>query len=218
MKLLVDGAERHFDVEVVVVIGYAGRDREAVEAHISELAELGVPRPAQVPLFMAFPPWLLTQAPVIKVAGHQTSGEVELVMVVDGNDMFVTVGSDHTDRALEAVDIVASKGVCPKPVATNAWAASEMGDQWDDLTLSSFIDGNVTYQQGSVGANLPPDDLVASIPWRQDRPKCFAAFTGTVGVIGEIRPSQTFKAQLTAPNHPPIQLTYKTTPIPPLAN
>ena len=59
---------------MLVVIGYAGRDRAAVEAHIDELAEL--------------------------------------VVVMDGDETFVTPGSDHTDRVLEAVDIVASKGVC----------------------------------------------------------------------------------------------------------
>ena len=140
MRLLIDGVERAFAPTALVVIGYAGRDRAAVEHHIDELAALGVPRPASIPLFMVFPPWLITQTPSIEVAGSNTSGEAEIVVVVDGDDAFVTVGSDHTDRALEAVDIVASKAVCPKPVGTSGWSASEVGDRWEDLSLRSRID------------------------------------------------------------------------------
>ena len=170
VRLEIDGAERVFAPEALVVIGYAGRDRAAVEHHIDELAGLGVPRPASIPLFMVFPPWLITQEPSITVAGSQTSGEAEIVMVVDGDEAFVTVGSDHTDRVLEAVDIVASKGVCGKPVSTSGWPAAAVGDRWGDLRLRSHIDGGAAYQDGSAGINLPPLELVASIPWSGPRP------------------------------------------------
>ena len=189
MRLSIDGVDRVFEPEALVVIGYAGRDRAAVEAHIDELAELGVPRPASIPLFMVFPPWLIVQAPSIAVAGSQTSGEAEIVVVVDGDEVFVTVGSDHTDRALEAFDIVASKGVCPKPLATAGWAVSALEGRWGGLALRSRIDGGVVYQDGSAAANLPPMELVAAIPWAGQAPRCFVAFTGTVPVIGDIRPS-----------------------------
>lgn len=216
MRLSVDGADRVFAPEALVVIGYAGRDRAAVEHHIDELAGLGVPRPASIPLFMVFPPWLLTQAPSITVAGSQTSGEAEIVVVVDGDEAFVTVGSDHTDRVLEAVDIVASKGVCPKPVATSGWPAAAVSGRWEDLTLSSRIDGGVVYQDGSAGANLPPLELVAATPWAGPRPRCFAAFTGTVPVIGGIRPSASFMAELAGPGLEPVELSYRVETVPPL--
>jgi hypothetical protein len=216
VRLEIDGVERLFAPEALVVIGYAGRDRAAVEHHIDELAELGVPRPASIPLFMVFPPWLVSQEPSITVAGSQTSGEAEIVVVVDGDETFVTVGSDHTDRALEAVDIVASKGVCPKPVAASGWPAAAVGDRFGDLTLSSRIDG-VEYQDGSAGANLVPLDLVASIPWAGERPRCFVAFTGTVPVIGDIRPSGSFRAELAAPGLPTLELSYRVETVPELA-
>ncbi|MXZ98678.1 MAG: DUF2848 domain-containing protein, partial [Acidimicrobiaceae bacterium] len=63
LRLEIDGTERLFAPAVLVVIGYAGRDRAAVEHHIDELAALGVPRPASIPLFMVFPPGLITQEP-----------------------------------------------------------------------------------------------------------------------------------------------------------
>ena len=217
MRLSVEGAERAFAPEALVVIGYAGRDRAAVEHHIDELAALGVPRPATVPLFMVFPPWLITQAPSVTVAGSDTSGEAEIVVVVDGDETFVTVGSDHTDRVLEAVDIVASKGVCPKPVAATGWTAASVGDNWDGLTLRSRIDGGVLYQDGSAAANLPPLDLVASIPWAGRPPGCFVAFTGTVPVIGDIRPSTRFSAELSAPGLPLLKLEYRVDAVPGLS-
>jgi hypothetical protein len=214
MRLSVDGVERVLEPAALVVIGYAGRDRAAVEHHIDELAELGVPRPATIPLFMVFPPWLLSQEPSIAVAGSQTSGEAEIVLVVDGDETFVTVGSDHTDRALEAVDIVASKGVCPKPVGSSGWPAAAVAHRWEDLRLSSRIDGGVVYQDGSAGANLPPLELVASIPWSGERPRCFVAFTGTVPVIGDIRPSIEFTAELSAPGLESFQLSYRVETVP----
>ncbi len=217
MRLSIDGAERVFAPEVLVVIGYAGRDRAAVEHHIDELAELGVPRPASIPLFMVFPPWLVSQAPSITVAGPESSGEAEIVVVVDRDEAFVTVGSDHTDRALEAVDIVASKAVCPKPVAASGWPVAAVRDRWEALTLSSRIDGGTAYQNGSAGANLPPLELMASIPWAGPRPRCFAAFTGTVPVIGDIRPSSSFAATLAGPGLPPLELSYRVEAVPALA-
>ena len=217
MRLSIDGTERVFAPTALVVIGYAGRDRAAVEHHIDELASLGVPRPASIPLFMVFPPWLVSQEPSITVAGSHTSGEAEIVVVVDGDEAFVTVGSDHTDRALEAVDIVASKGVCPKPVAASGWAASAVGDGWEDLALRSRVDGGVVYQDGSAAANLPPMELVAAIGWAGPRPRCFVAFTGTVPVIGDIRPSVGFAAELSGPGLPPLEVSYRTETVPGLA-
>ena len=195
------------------MIGYAGRDRAAVEHHIDELAALGVPRPASIPLFMVFPPWLVSQEPSITVAGSQSSGEAEIVVVVDGDEAFVTVGSDHTDRALEAVDIVASKGVCPKPVAASGWTVNAVGDRWGDLRLCSRIDG-VVYQDGSAAANLPPLELVAAIPWAGRPPRCFVAFTGTVPVIGHIRPSSSFHAELAGSGLPTVELDYRVEAVP----
>ena len=217
MRLSIEGVEREFEPEALVVIGYAGLDRAAVEAHIDELAELGVPRPASIPLFMVFPPWLITQAPSIAVAGSDTSGEAEIVVVVDGDDAFVTVGSDHTDRVLEVVDIVASKGVCPKPVARTGWPASALQHLWDVLTLRSRIDDDVLYQDGSAAANLHPMELVAAIPWAGQTPDCFVAFTGTVPVIGDIRPSTDFRAELTGPDLDPVELNYRIESVPGVA-
>ena len=217
MRLNVDGVGRTFAPEALVVIGYAGRDRAAVEHHIDELAALGVSRPASIPLFMVFPPWLITQEPSFTVAGDETSGEAEIVVVVDGDEAYVTLGSDHTDRDLEAVHMIASKAVCPKPVALSGWPAADVGDRWEDLVLRSRIDGDVAYQDGSAGTNLHPMELVAAIPWTGRPPDCFVAFTGTVPVIGDIRPSTGFRAELSGPGLSPIELNYRVETVPELS-
>ena len=39
------------DVQQLVIAGWAGRNRAAIEHHIEELAAIGVPRPSAVPLY-----------------------------------------------------------------------------------------------------------------------------------------------------------------------
>ena len=39
------------DLKALVVAGWTGRDRAAVEKHIKELEELGVKRPATTPIY-----------------------------------------------------------------------------------------------------------------------------------------------------------------------
>ena len=92
-----------------------------------------------------------------------------------------------------------------------------MGDRWDDLSLRSSIDGGVLYEDGSVAANLPPSELVAAIPWAGQPPRCFVAFTGTVPVIGDIRPGRNFQAELTGPGLCTVGFHYQTHVVPPLS-
>ena len=39
------------DIQNLIIAGWAGRDQQAIEHHIEELAALGVPRPSAVPLY-----------------------------------------------------------------------------------------------------------------------------------------------------------------------
>lgn len=198
--------------ETVVVAGYTGRDRTQVEHHIEELAALGVPRPASFPAYWMLPPWLVTTAGEVVVAGDRTSGEAELCLVATGGQMFVTLASDHTDRAAEAIDIELSKAICPVPVATDAWPLAEVDGHWDDLVLRSWIveegsDDEVPYQDASCASLVPPLDLLAGFPYA--RPASFVMLTGTVPVVGAIRPARRFRAELHDPvRGRSIDLTY----------
>ena len=201
LTFIVQGRTVEVDPAAVVIAGYTGRDRAVVEAHVAELADLGVPPPATIPAYYLAAASAATQAPRIGALHGDTSGEAEPVLVVDGAATYLTLGSDHTDRTAEALDIGLSKAVCPKPLAAEAWPLDEVADHLDDLELASWItvDGaEEPYQQGRLAALTPPPELLAGAPFAT-RPAGFVLFCGTVPAIGGIRPAAHFRASLHDP-------------------
>jgi len=173
------------EVNRLTIAGWAGRDQAAIEHHIAELAELGVKRPSTTPCFYRLGAELLTQAEQIDVVGVKSSGEAECVLVHSKTGLLVTVGSDHTDREVEAYGVTVSKQVCPKPVARDAWRFDEVYGHWDQLELRAYAVTNGerrVYQQGSVAALLPAADLLARAPLAPGA----AMFCGTLAVQGGI--------------------------------
>ena len=150
----------------LLVIGYAGRDQATVQHHIDELAAIGIAAPPHVPMVYDLSPELVTSESVVTVAGARTSGEVEPVLVRAGGAWYLALGSDHTDRELEAEDIRTSKAVCPKPVSRTAIrldgdpVTGDLDAGWDAIAVSSAIDG-LAYQRGSLAALRVPSDLIA---------------------------------------------------------
>lgn len=201
MRLGVNGRAIVIHPDLAIVAGFTGRDRPGVEAHLAELADLGVAVPASVPSFYAAPPSLLTQEGEVRVTHGDTSGEAEIALVVDGADRYITLVSDHTDRAVEARDIALSKLLCPKVVATTAWALEEVEGHLDALILRSWIEGphgSGLYQEG-VGADLiAPTALLEMVPFRR-RPARLILLGGTLPTIGGILPAHGFRAELTDP-------------------
>jgi hypothetical protein len=184
-------------VHTLIIAGWTGRDRAAVEKHIIELEAVGVPRPASVPVYYRVSPSRLTAAAAIQVAGDHSSGEAEFVLVRAGGTLWVGAGSDHTDRKVETYNITVSKQMCDKPVAADLWPFEEVQDHWDRLLLRSwaiFKDKRDLYQEGAVSALLPPLDLAA------DRMNDGAVmFGGTLPAIGGIRPAERFEFELEDP-------------------
>jgi hypothetical protein len=75
--------------------------------------------------------------------------------------LHVTVGSDHTDRALETTSIPISKQVVPKVVAREAWRWEDVADHWDSLVLTASVgDDARPYQETGVDFFLPPADIL----------------------------------------------------------
>ena len=93
----------------VVVAGWTGRNMDAVQHHIDELAALGIAPPSQVPLYYRVAASLLTQEDTIEVLGSGTSGEVEPLLVRSNGKTYFGLASDHTDRDLEVHSVAASK-------------------------------------------------------------------------------------------------------------
>jgi hypothetical protein len=146
------------------------------------------------------PPHLATTSGRITVVGGGSSGEAEVCLVVDGDETFVSLASDHTDRQAESIDIGLSKAICPKPLAAEGWPIADVDGRWDELVLRSWIvegNGEVRYQEGPCSSLVPPPELLAGIPFA--RPRAFMLLTGTVPVLGGIRPSARFRAELHDP-------------------
>jgi hypothetical protein len=182
-------SEREASIGTLVIAGWTGRDERALRDHIEELEALGVAPPKSVPIFYRVDASLLTSADRIQVVGQDSSGEVEAVLVKFGGELFVGVGSDHTDRKLETVGITLSKQVCAKPLGAALWRWRDVADHWDDVRLSSRLPStDETYQDGDAANLRRPDDLLALYEAREGSlPDGSAMFCGTLPAAGGIR-------------------------------
>ncbi len=191
-----------FAPSALVIAGWAGRDREAMEHHIAELEALGVPRPKETPTFYRVSASRLTTAPVMEAIGEASSGEVEPAIFAHDGALYVGVGSDHTDREAETHGVALSKQMCDKPVASEAWPLEEVADHWDSLILRSWIVENgekVLYQEGPMTGLLDPRDTIARFAGEAGLADGTAMLCGTMPAKGGIRPSGTFIAEIEDP-------------------
>ena len=189
-----------FPVQTLVIASWTGRDQAAVEKHIQELEHLGVKRPASTPIFYRVASARVTTHRRIEVSGGDSSGEVEFLIARIHGSLYVGVGSDHTDRVIEAVGVTVSKQMCDKPIASTFWPWDEVADHWSQLVLRSWIleDGQRRlYQEGSVEAMLAPLDLISR--WSDGGgklPDNSLMFCGTLPALGGIRKSPVFEFEL----------------------
>ncbi len=210
------------DIQNLIIAGWAGRDQQAIEHHIEELAALGVPRPSAVPLYYRVANNQLTQAPVIQALGTDSSGEVEVFAFTVDGAMYVSLASDHTDRKLEAYGVAESKQICVKPVATTAWCFDDVVDYWDELVIRSWIEENgaqVLYQEGTLDSLRLPQELIKGYTGdRTTLPEGYGMICGTVGAIGGIRSSATFSMELHDPRkNRSLRHTYRVETLPVVA-
>lgn len=190
-------------VQQLVIGGWTGRDKEALAHHIEELKSIGVAPPTTTPCFYRCSIDLLTTETKLQVLGPDSAGEVEFVLFLLDDGLWVTVGSDHTDRRVEAYSIAVSKQLCPHPVAPILWRFDEIEKHWDRLMLRSYIreqGRDVLYQEGAVTTMLHPNDLLAA--YRRAGGEVGVGtvmFGGTLSAIGGIRPSGQFTCELEDP-------------------
>ncbi len=194
-------AAERLPVTHLVIAGWTGRDPVARDRHIAELEALGVARPATTPIFYPLAASRLTTAGVIEASGGDTSGEVEFVLLRAGGRLLVGVGSDHTDRKAETYSVTLSKQLCDHPVAPELWLFDDVAAHWDRIILRSYatIDGaRVLYQEGTLDAMLPPDNLIAT-GFGNGLPDGTAMFGGTFAAKGGIRPAARFDFEIVDP-------------------
>lgn len=179
-----DGARREtqFVTNRMYNLGSATRDPDVAVAHQQEVADSGIHIAFDVPAPRIYPIALhaLTTDEELFVQTEKTSGEVEIVLHM-ADQLYVGVGSDHTDRALETVSIPGSKQACANHVAPVFWPYEEMHDAWDNCVMRSWVDGRL-YQDVGVNAFIRPEDILAILRARVSNvpERDFTVFCGTI--------------------------------------
>lgn len=191
----------------MVNAGYVGRDQAAVRAHIEELRREGIGAPARVPMLFPVLSHNITVENRIEVVGGATSGEVEYVLLFDRGELFVGVGSDHTDRDLERSSIVKSKQICRNVLSPTVWPYEQVKAQWDALELRSWVrrsdgDEEVLYQEAPLRSILSPTEMVDLVRSRVEEREAdgLVIYSGTIPILGgEIICGDSFRAELLDP-------------------
>jgi hypothetical protein len=189
-------------IDQAVIAGWTGRDPVARDKHIAELEAIGIARPASTPIYYRVSARRLTTADSIEVCGGDSSGEVEFVLIGWQGRTFVGLGSDHTDRKVETYSVTVSKQMCDKPIASELWELEDVIGHWDQMILRSWawIDGaRVLYQEGTLDAMLPVEELIHRGFGGAGLPDGCAMFGGTFAAKGGIRPASRFECELEDP-------------------
>ena len=190
-------------IEQAVIAGWTGRDPVARDKHIAELEAIGIARPASTPIYYRVSARRLTTADRIEVCGGDSSGEVEFVLIGWQGRIFVGLGSDHTDRKVEAYSVTVSKQMCDKPMAPVLWELRgchrSLGP--DDPARhgrGSTARGCCTRKARSM-ACCRSQELIAARFRRQGLPDGCAMFGGTFAAKGGIRPATGSNIELEDP-------------------
>jgi hypothetical protein len=186
----------------VILVGYTGRDRTAVLEHIRELETLGVAPPDRVPAIYRVAADLVTSDSRLTVSGPSTSGEAEFFVLHSPFGVLIGVGSDHTDREHEAIDVAASKALCGKVISRQVWRFSDVAAHWDQLELRAWTTddaGRELYQSGSLGTLLGVPDLLAEVAAAGIVVDQKLIFGGTLPTIGGFTFGQRFEVELHDP-------------------
>lgn len=179
-----DGGRPALDLtlDAVLNLGSATRSDAVAKLHRDEVLLHGVHIATSVPAPRMYPiavPAVGTDD-VVEVHTEETSGEVEIVLIL-ADRLYVGVGSDHTDRALERASIPWSKQACANVLAPEIWPFDELVEDWDQCILRSWVDGKL-YQEVGVDAFLRPERILATVAERAPGfPKSNAMiFCGTI--------------------------------------
>jgi hypothetical protein len=200
----VDGTQDEllFHVRNMINGGYSSRNQRDLQAHIDELKELNLPNPEIIPTFFPVSNHLVTVENSVQVQHNKTNGEVEFILFFTGGDWYFTVGSDHTDRALESFSVPISKQNYPNFIAPVVWQVSEVLDHWDEIELKSWVTVNEKqelYQEGSLADILPFSYWVNRAKELNVYESGTAIMSGTVPLVDGIKYGEKFEFQMTDP-------------------
>lgn len=131
--------------------------------------------------------------------GEKTCGEVEYVIVIKDKTIYIGLGSDHTDRELEAASVPKAKQICAKPICDTVWEYEDVKDHWDEIELHSWqtLDGmEVLYQEGTLADILPVETILKELDERVGGIDNCVIFSGTVPVKNGFRFGSKFRYEM----------------------
>ncbi len=174
-----------FTADKMVNAGFTGRDQAEVRHHLDELSAKGIEVPETTPTLYPVIPSALTSETSIEVYEEETSGEIEYVLFVkDDQNIYIGIGSDHTDRKLEELDIPRAKQITPNLISPVVWELSDVVDHWDDLSMECSIKkgaDTILYQKGSLGLLMSPAELMEFVSQKiEGSLNNIVIFSGTV--------------------------------------
>ncbi len=187
-----DGSKKlSFEIRKLINVGRSTRDVSGVKKHLNELRKSGVAilEPNKFPIFFPKTTDRITTSNRFEVLpGSKTSGEVEYVLLLDGDNIYVTVGSDHTDRELQKTSVLASKEICYNVFAPKVWRYEDVKEYWDDLIMRSWVEKNgqrQLYQEGKLVKMIRPEKLIEEVKSHvAGNLNGMVIFSGTLPTIG----------------------------------
>jgi len=203
-----DTKQLDFEVLKIVLTGRTSRDPKEVKKHLDELRKAGanLSESKEVVVYHPKVPEGITTGERFEVLeGSKTSGEVEYVLFLDKGNIYVGLGSDHTDRELINYSSTVAKQIYPTVIAPNVWRFEDVQDNWDDIIMRSWVFENgqrELYQEDKLEKMLRPEDIMEKV-----RAKVFGDMNGMIilggtfaTIKGEISFSSTFEMELFDPN------------------
>lgn len=198
-----DGSKKlNFEVQKLVNAGRSARDITNVRKHMEELRKTGITIPDEFPIFNLVTPERITTGDHFEVLmNSKTSGEVEFVLLLDNGNVYVSVGSDHTDRELQKTNKVAAKQIYYNVIAPTVWRFEDVKEYWDDLIMRSWVQEKgqrQLYQEGKLVEMLRPEKLIEEVNSRVTGGLSgMVIFSGTLPTLsGELSYSSRFDMEL----------------------
>ena len=192
-----------FTADRLVCGGWVGRDQEALRAHIDELVHLGVLAPKRIPIYLNLSSYLLTTDDEITVISDQTSGEIEYVLLCLGEEIWVTVGSDHSDRDIETKSIPAAKQMYAKCLAPECWPYPDVNKHWDRLILRCWVTKGTErslYQEAPLSEILGPQEMLGKMPQGGlNKKEGMVLFSGTMATKGGLVFGDSYELEMEDP-------------------
>ncbi len=200
-----NGNERDVEIAVseLILFQWAARDMDILKRQIDEYAKFDI-KPRTMPEIYHLQPYLVTTSNYIRKISENHAGSVHYVILIKNEDeIYLTVGSDHSDKDAERCNVLAGKHMYPKVVARRAWPLEEVEDHFDELVLRSWIlegSAKTIYQEGKLKMLIKPDRIIDQVKEIVSELRNVVVFAGTLPTVrGEIKVSEYFEVELSDP-------------------